>query len=71
MKKLTVLISFCFLGAAPITLADDEKSNVKRLPDLKVEDPVAEKALENADNYDLDPELRAILEEAEAAEQDS
>ena len=71
MKKFSLLLSCLALTAAPASFAaDDAENQVKRLPDLKVEDPVSEKPLQNADNADLDAELRAILEEAEEAEKD-
>ena len=78
MKKISTIVAAMALLAAPTAIAADEPesqarkaetgSHIKRLPDLTVVDPVASKPLQNADNADLDPELRAILEEAEAAE---
>lgn len=71
MKRSSILLTILALAAGPAAIAnDDSNEQVKRLPDLKVEDPVSEKPLQNADNQDLDAELRAILEEAEEAEQD-
>ena len=71
MKRISLLLGCVALAAAPATLAAEDGDNqVKRLPDLKVEDPVSDKPLQNADNADLDAELRAILEEAEEAEKE-
>ena len=70
MKKISLLLALFALTAGPSSLAADATGDeVKRLPDLKVEDPVSEKPLKNADNADIDAELRAILDEAEEEEQ--
>ena len=70
-KRFSLLLALGALLAGPAALATDgDSAEVKRLPNLKVEDPVSEKPLMNADNSDLDAELQAILEEAEQAEEE-